>query len=85
MRQHEEQSGNEADDEPLRNFLISAFGPMKEVEPDYLQSSRAGAKKGKNCAESTSESDGDNDQDGSDEADSQNTAKKPKSVRVKGD
>ena len=78
------QSGNEADDEPLRPFLLSAFGPMKEVEPDYVQSNRSGPQKGRNCKDSASESE--KEEDESEDPDlvaAGGSAKKPKKIRVK--
>ena len=84
MRQADSQSGNETYEEPLRLLLISAFAPMKEVEPDYVQSSRAGARKGVCCKDSASESEGDDDsQDGNPDGAVASEPKKSKRISVK--
>ena len=84
MCQADSQSGNETYEEPLRLLLISAFAPMKEVEPDYVQSSRAGARKGVRCKDSASESDGDDDsQDGDPDGAVASVPKKTKKITVR--
>ena len=85
MTQVETQTGSEAHEEPLRFLLQTAFGPMKEVEPDYLLSNRAGAKKGSHCKDETSDSDNEGDDHTDDEsgAAAVTSSKKDKKVRVK--
>ena len=84
MCQANSQSGNETYEEPLRLLLISAFAPMKEVEPDYVQSIRAGARKGVHCKDSASESDGDDDsQDGDPDGAVASEPKKTKKITVR--
>ena len=86
MRQAESQSGNETYEEPLRLLLIAAFAPMKEVEPDYVQSSRAGPRRGVRCKDSASESDNDENNSQDDDPD-EGTAidvKKKRKITVRG-
>ena len=85
MRQVESQTGNEVHEEPLRMFLLSAFGPLTEVEPEYLQSNHAGAKCGIQCKDDASDSDGeDDDEDKSDGDDAAVSFNVPKKIKVKG-
>ena len=86
MHQAESQSGNETYEEPLRLLLIAAFALMKEVEPDYIQSSRSGPRRGVRCKDSASESDNDdnNSQDDDLEGAIAVDPKKSKRVAVRG-
>ena len=81
MMAREKQTGNEADDDPLRPFLIAAFTPFKEAEPDYVASNRKG---GVRCKPTEDIADEGDDSDDPDVLEAVATSKKNKKIRVKG-